>query len=67
MQTLEPTMSKAVEYDVAPETQLSEYEQIAAQMKKRDEELRHRLRQMRIIVRILDLGFGFVLWRAILM
>lgn len=52
-------MSKPNDSDVVPESQLSEYEQIAARMKKRDELLRRRLRRMRIIVRILDLGFGF--------
>ena len=53
-------MSKRIDSDVVPESQLNEYEQIAARMKKRDELLTRRLRRMRIIVRILDLGFGFV-------
>ena len=43
-----------------PEPQISEYEQVAARMKKRDEHLGRQLRRIRILVRILDLGFGFV-------
>ena len=50
-------MSKPLNYDVVPESQLNEYEQIAARMKKRDEQLTRKFRRMRIIVRILDLDF----------
>jgi hypothetical protein len=43
----------------SPESQISDYDDVAARMRKRDEYLTRRLRRMRIVVRILDLGFGF--------
>jgi hypothetical protein len=49
-----------VKYDTVQEPQISEYEQIAARMRERDKFLTRRLRRMRVIVRILDVGFGFV-------
>jgi hypothetical protein len=42
------------------EEQVSEHDQIAAQMKNHHEYLTRQLRRMRIFVRILDLGFGYV-------
>ena len=53
-------MSETIKLNAAlPESRISEYEEVAARMKKRDEHLTRRLRRMRIVVRILDLGFGF--------
>jgi hypothetical protein len=54
-------MSEGVKYDGIPNTQISEYDEIAARLKKRDEHMARRLRLMRIVVRILDVGFGFFL------
>ena len=53
--------------DAVQESQISEYEQVAARMKERDKFLTRRLRRMRIVVRILDVGFGFVHCRITLM
>jgi hypothetical protein len=53
-------MSETIKLNAAlPESRISEYEEVAARMKKRDEHLTRHLRRMRILVRILDLGFGF--------
>jgi hypothetical protein len=53
-------MSNEIKYDGVPVTQTnSEYDEVAARMKQRDEHLARRLRFMRIVVRILDVGFGF--------
>jgi len=53
-------MSETIKLNTAlPESHLSEYEEVTARMRKRDEYLTRQLRRMRIIVRILDLGFGF--------
>jgi len=41
------------------EAQVSEYDRITEQMKKRHEYLTRQLRRIRIFVRILDLGFGY--------
>jgi hypothetical protein len=49
-------MSEGIKYDFIP----SSHDEIAARLKKRDEHLTRRIRHMRIVVRILDLGFGFV-------
>jgi hypothetical protein len=48
-------------YDPVEETQISEHDETGARMRKRDEYLTRRLRRMRIIVRILDFGFGWVI------
>jgi hypothetical protein len=54
------TMSEAIKYDGVPLTsQTSEHDEITARLRKRDEHLTRRLRFMRIVVRILDVGFGF--------
>ena len=53
-------MSEEQKYDEVPNTQVNVYDETAARLKQRDEHLTRRLRRMRIIVRILDLGFGFV-------
>jgi len=45
-----------------PESQISEYDEVAARMRKRDEHLTRQLRRMRIVVRALDLGFGCALY-----
>jgi hypothetical protein len=51
----EPTKDQAV-----LEAQVSEHDRIAAQMKRHHEYLTRQLRRMRIFVRILDLGFGYL-------
>jgi len=53
-------MSEKQKHDEVPNTNVNEYDEIAARLKERDEHLTRRLRRMRIVVRILDLGFGFV-------
>lgn len=53
-------MSESTKYDALTEAQIREYDQVAAQMKKRDEHLLRQLRRMRLVVRTLDLGFGFI-------
>lgn len=54
------TMSKSLKLDaVLPESPISEYDEVTARMRKRDEHLTRQLRRMRILVRVLDLGFGF--------
>jgi len=52
-------MSATVKYGPDEEPPISEYEQIMARMKKRDEYLTRRLRRMRAVVRVLSLGVGF--------
>lgn len=52
-------MSDIVKYGPDDESPISEHEQIMARMKKRDEHLTRRLRRLRAVVRVLDLGFGF--------
>jgi hypothetical protein len=53
-------MAEEIKYDGVPITQTSsEYDEVAARLKKRDAHLTRRLRFMRIVVRILDVGFGF--------
>ena len=52
-------MREDVKYEV-PHAQFSEHDDVAARMRKRHEQLTRRLRNIRIVVRILDFGFGFV-------
>ena len=53
-------MSKSIQDGGVPESQMSEYDQVTTRMKERDEYLGRRLRRMRIVVRILSLGVGYV-------
>jgi hypothetical protein len=58
-------MTEPVKYDAVPETaQMSEFDEISEQMQARDKYLTRQLHRMRILVRILDVIFGFVYWNV---
>jgi hypothetical protein len=52
-------MSEMMKLNALPLSQIREYEEVTARMRKRDAHLTRQLRRMRFVVRILDLGFGF--------
>lgn len=52
-------MSQHEKADPVEQTQIND--ETGARMRKRDEYLTRHLRRMRIIVRILDFGFGWVI------
>jgi hypothetical protein len=55
-------MSQHEKADPVEQTQINEHDdETGARMRKRDEYLTRHLRRMRIIVRILDFGFGWVI------
>jgi hypothetical protein len=53
-------MPEDVKYGPVSDVLISEHEEVAARMRKRDAQLTRRLHLMRLMVRVLDLGFGYV-------
>jgi hypothetical protein len=50
-------MSSDAKYNPVPESQ--PYDEVTVRLRKRDEQLTRRLRRIRVVVRILDFGFGY--------
>jgi hypothetical protein len=54
-------MSDPGKYEPVQAQVTSDHDQVSEQMKRKDEYLSRNLHRMRIFVRILDLGFGYII------